>query len=148
MKFIRLLGLCLFLLTGFVVGTAEAKACAKCAPPNFAEAKVRAAAIFVGKVVGVTEDGSSKIFEFQVSKTWKGDTKKTVKVTYFESLRYEPIYEVGKEYLMFAETGDDKTLHVYRCSRSAATENATDDLKLLGKAKKSKKVKVKVRNKK
>jgi predicted nucleic-acid-binding Zn-ribbon protein len=143
MKFIKSIGLCLFLLTVFGVGAAEVKACAKCATPNFAEAKVRAAAIFVGKVISVTEEGSSKIFEFQVSKTWKGDSKKTVKVTYFESVRYQPIYEVGKEYLMFAESGDDKVLHVYRCSRSAATENAADDLKLLGKAKKSKKVKVK-----
>jgi predicted nucleic-acid-binding Zn-ribbon protein len=143
MKLIKSIGVCLFLLTVFGIGAAEVKACAKCATPNFAEAKVRAAAIFVGKVIRVTEEGSSKIFEFQVSKTWKGGTKKTVKVTYFESLRYEPIYEVGKEYLMFAETGNDKILHVYRCSRSAATENAADDLKLLGKAKKSKKVKVK-----
>ena len=143
MKLIRSIGLCLFLLTLFSFGAAEVKACAKCATPDFAEAKVRAAAIFVGKVIRVTEEGSSKIFEFQVSKTWKGGTKKTVKVTYFESLRYEPIFEVGKEYLMFAETGNDKILHVYRCSRSAATENAADDLKLLGKAKKSKKVKVK-----
>jgi hypothetical protein len=143
MKFIKSIGLCLFLLTVTGVGASEVKACAKCAMPDFAQAKVRAAAIFVGKVIGVTEEGSSKIFEFQVSKTWKGDSKKTVKVTYFESLRYEPIYEVGKEYLMFAETGDDKVLHVYRCSRSAAAENAADDLKLLGKAKKGKKVKVK-----
>ncbi len=143
MKCVKTIGLCLVLLTVFGVGAAEVKACAKCAVPDFAEAKVRAAAIFVGKVIGVTEEGSSKIFEFQVSKTWKGNGKKTVKVTYFESLRYEPIYEVGKEYLMFAETGNEKTLHVYRCSRSAATENAADDLKLLGKAKKSKKVKVK-----
>jgi hypothetical protein len=143
MNVIKSIGLCLFLLTVFCVHSAEVKACAKCATPDFAEAKVRAAAIFVGKVIGVTEEGSSKIFEFQVSKIWKGGNKKTVKVTHFESLRYEPIYEVGKEYLMFAETGDDENLHVYRCSRSAATENAADDLKLLGKAIKSKKVKVK-----
>jgi hypothetical protein len=143
MKFVKLIVLCLFLLTVFVVSSPDVMACVKCATPNFADGKQRAAAIFVGKVLSVTEDGTSKIFEFQVSKTWKGDIKKTVKVTYFESLRYEPIYEVGKEYLMFVESGDDKNLHVYRCSRSAEVVNATDDLKLLGKAKKPKKVKVK-----
>ncbi len=143
MKFVKAIGLCLFLLTVLVGSESKVQACAKCATLNFAEAKQVAAAVFVGKVISVTEEGTSKIFEFQVSKTWKGDGKKTVKVTYFEAVRYEPIFEVGKEYLMFAQSGNDKVLHVYRCSRSAATENATDDLKLLGKAKKSKKVKVK-----
>lgn len=143
MKFVKAIGLCLFLLTVFVANASKVEACAKCATPNFADAKVRAAAVFAGKVLSVTEEGSSKIFEFQVSKTWKGSSKKTVKVTYYESLRYPPIFEVGKQYLMFAESGDDKTLHVYRCSRSTFLENAADDLKLLGKAGKSKKVKVK-----
>ena len=143
MKFVKPVVMCLFLLTVFVVGSTDAMACVRCATPNFANGKQRAAAIFIGKVLSVTEDGDSKIFEFQVSKTWKGDSKKTVKVIYFEDLRYEPIYEVGKEFLMFAETGDDKNLHVYRCSRSAEVVNAADDLKLLGKAKKPKKVKAK-----
>lgn len=138
MKVLKSILSCLFLLTVFVVGSSSVAACAKCATPNFAAAKVRAAAIFSGRVLSVTEDGTAKIFEFQVSKTWKGTVRKTVKVTYFESLRYEPIFEVGKDYLMFAETGDDKNLHVYRCSRSAAVENAAADLKLLGKAKKGK----------
>jgi hypothetical protein len=112
---------------------------------------VRAKAIFVGKVISVTEEGTSKIFEFQVSKSWKGDSKSTVKVTYYEAVRYQPIFEIGKEYLMFAESGDDKNLHVYRCSRSVSMENATEDLKSLGKASsvktkvKRKKVKVKTR---
>jgi hypothetical protein len=141
MKFLKSISLCLFLSTVFVIGSSSTLACAKCATPNFAAAKVRAAAIFTGKVLSVTEDGTSKIFEFQVSKVWKGTPGKMVKVTYFESLRYEPIFEVGKDYLMFAETGDDKNLHVYRCSRSAEIANAADDLKLLGKAKKSKKAK-------
>jgi hypothetical protein len=143
MKFVKVIGSCLFLLTVLVIGESKVQACAKCATPDFDVAKQRAAAIFIGKVISITEEGTSKIYEFQVTKTWKGDGKKTVKVTYFEAVRYEPIFEVGKEFLMFAESGNDKILHVYRCSRSAATENAADDLKLLGKAKKSKKVKVK-----
>jgi hypothetical protein len=143
MKFINTIGVCLFLITILFISSAKVQACAKCAIPNFEDAKVRAAAIFVGKVLSVNEEGTSKIFEFQVSKTWKGNGAKTVKVTYYESVRYQPIFEVGKEYLMFAESGDDRTLHVYRCSRSAAIENSAGDLKLLGKAKKTKKAKTK-----
>jgi hypothetical protein len=152
MKFIKSIGLCLFLLTIFGVGASKVQACVKCAVPNFADAKVRAKAIFIGKVIGVTEEGTSKIFEFQVSKTWKGSTSKIIKVTYFEAVRYEPIFEVGKDYLMFAESGDDQNLHVYRCSRSAAVENAEEDVKSLGNVKsvktKVKRKKVKVKTKK
>jgi hypothetical protein len=143
MKFLKSIGLCLFLLTVFGVGVAEAKACRKCAMPNFADAKSRAAAIFVGKVISIKEEGTIKTFVFQTSKSWKGSGKKTISVAADLSMRYQPIFEAGKEYLMFAEIGDDKFLHVYRCSRSTAIENAADDLKLLGKARKSIKVKVK-----
>ena len=64
-------------------------------------------------------------------------------MVYYENARFEPIYEIGKEYLMFAESTVDGKMQVYRCSLSKGIEDDGDELKLLGKARKSKKLKVK-----
>jgi hypothetical protein len=139
MKLFKAIGLCLFLMVIFGVCSREVQACAKCAIPTFKDANVRANSIFVGKVISVRDAGESKIFTFSVSKTWKGSTKKSIKVAVNLNLRSQPIFEIGKNYLIFAEQGDDRKLYVYRCSRSTEIENAGDDLKLLGKGKKVKK---------
>lgn len=112
---------------------------ARCAIPAFAVAKERARAIFVGKVLSKKSNGDEKIFEFQIEKYWKGGNQKKIKVSVYENPRFQAWFETGETYLIFADADEDEgKLFVGRCSRSKETGAASEDLKLLGKAKKPK----------
>lgn len=110
---------------------------ARCAIPSFTAAKDRARAIFVGKVLSKKSNGDEKIFEFKIKKYWKGEDKKKIKVSVYENPRFQAWFETGETYLIFADADeDDGKLFVGRCSRSQETDAASEDLKLLGAAKK------------
>ena len=94
----------------------------------------RSKAVFVGKVINVVEKGDSKIYEFRVSKYWKGVKGKKIKITTGDTMRFEPNYQMGKSYLIYAYAGDG-TLRTGKCSRGSQVEYAKEDLKLLGKGK-------------
>jgi hypothetical protein len=112
---------------------------ARCAIPTFAAAKNQARAIFVGKVLNKKSNGDEKIFEFEIKKYWKGDNKKKIKVSVYENPRFQAWFETGETYLVFADAdGDEGKLFVGRCSRSKEIDAASEDLKLLGSAKKPK----------
>ncbi len=110
-------------------------ASAKCRIPPFREAYTEANTIFSGKIIGVVQNERGKAFEFQVEKYWKGRSRKKVKVTVFESSRYQAIYEMGKRYLVFAGADDEGSLRDGRCSRSNNIADAAADLRSLGKGK-------------
>jgi len=114
----------------------ETSAEAKCAIPPFARAYADAKAIFTGKVLSVAQNDRGKTFEFQVEKYWKGSKSKKVKVTVYETPRFQAFYQAGKRYLVFAGVEDDGNLTDGRCSRSVDIASAAADLKALGKAKK------------
>lgn len=108
---------------------------AKCRVPSLPEAIKEARAIFRGKVVGVTEEGSVKTFEFKVERYWKGVKTRKVFVNASQNVRYEPWFQVGQRYLVYASRGDDGKLWENRCSTSKRVEDAAPDYKLLGRGK-------------
>ena len=109
----------------------------RCAIPNFIEAKRQATTIFVGKIISETETDNGKTYKFKVEKYWKGKKSKIVFINVNENSRFQSWFEVGKKYLIFATISEDKELFVGRCSRSSDVESAANDIKSLGKAKKS-----------
>ncbi|HEV7644186.1 MAG TPA: hypothetical protein VGO50_09620 [Pyrinomonadaceae bacterium] len=108
---------------------------AKCRIPPFREAYTGANTVFTGKIIGVVQNERGKTFEFQMEKYWKGRSQKKVKVTVYETTRYQAIYQMGKRYLVFASAGSEGDLRDGRCSRSNDIANAAADLKALGKGK-------------
>jgi hypothetical protein len=93
-------------------------------------------AVFVGKVMNVSEDGDSKTFEFKVEKYWKGVKGGKIKIKVSKTMRFEPFYQTGKSYLIYAFADNDGFLHTAKCTRGFQLEFAKEDLKILGKAKK------------
>lgn len=125
------------MIIGLTVKTTEVEAVEnrKCAISSLKDAKNSATAIFVGKVLSVTEDGDNKIFEVQVDKYWKGKLKKRVKVGFYETMQSQAWYETGKKYLFFVKTGEKGVLFDYRCSRTKELSQSAEDISKLGKAK-------------
>lgn len=121
--------------TAAVIGETAPGKFAKCRIPPFKEAYADAKAVFVGKVLSVTQNERGKTFEFQVEKYWKGSRVKKASVSVFESSRFQAIYEEGKRYLVFASANGEGGLIDGRCSRSDRIADAAADLKALGRAK-------------
>jgi hypothetical protein len=107
----------------------------KCAIPSLKTALQNSSAVFVGEVLRETKNGDEKTFEFRVVKYWKGAKAKKIKVSVNETARYQAWYQVGEKYLVFARTDDDGRLRDGRCSASKLLSEASNDLKILGRAK-------------
>jgi hypothetical protein len=113
---------------------------AKCAPPSFQSAFRQSKAVFVGEVLSEEKDGDVKTFKFEVEKYWKGAGEKTLEVKVYESTRFQAWFKTGEKYLIFASADANGDLRdKARCSRSKNIENASEDLALLGEAKKPRK---------
>ncbi len=110
---------------------------AKCAIPSFEEAFKNSKSVFVGKVISAEKNGDVRTFKFRSEKFWKGSRAKSIEIEVYETTRFQAWFEVGEKYLIFANDSDGK-LSVGRCSRSNEISGAKDDLKSLGKGKKSK----------
>ena len=119
----------------YKIATAEsfvtANETARCAIPPFNEAYNSAEAVFVGKVLSKTKNGDVKTFEFEVEKYWKGADKKKIKITVYETPRFQAWFRIGDKYLVYAVANGGE-LNVKRCSRSNEAEDASEDLKKLG----------------
>jgi len=128
---------CLILLLSIVpVETKNSvTANSKCAMPNLKTALQNSGAVFVGTVLSVTKNGDEKTFEFRVEKYWKGATRKKIKVSVLESMRFQAWFQVGESYLVFASADEDGTFRDGRCSGSKLLSEASKDLKQLGRAK-------------
>jgi hypothetical protein len=92
-------------------------------------------AVFVGKVTKVVEGENSKTYEFRVDKYWKGVKGKKIKITAGMMMRFEPVYQRGKTYLIYAFADEKGTLRTGKCTRGGQLEFVQADLKVLGKAK-------------
>lgn len=140
-----------FLMTGLIVfgivfnisfnnTTAHAGSdAAKCAIPKFDDEYENSKAVFVGTVNDVKKDGDKKIFEFEVSKYWKGIESKIVKVVVTENIRFQAQFKLDGQYLVFAKDDEEGGLWDGRCSRSRDLEGfggeVEEDLAKLGDAK-------------
>jgi hypothetical protein len=108
----------------------------RCATPSLVQAKKSAVYVFVGKITEETAIDNGKSYQFSVEKYWKGKKAKTITININENSRYQSWFEVGKKYLIFAETDSSNGFTVIRCSRSKEFSEASDDIKSLGKGKK------------
>ncbi len=111
----------------------------KCAIQKFDDEYKNSKAVFVGKVVKEKKDGNKKIFEFEVSKYWKGIESKMVKVVVTENMRFQAQFKLDGNYLVFAKDNEEGGLWDGRCSRSRDLEGfggeVEEDLTKLGDAK-------------
>jgi hypothetical protein len=107
----------------------------KCAVPPLKQALLAASSVFTGKVLSMTQVERGKTFEFEVEKYWKGTGSKKLKVTVYESSRFQAFYRQDGKYLVFARIDEDAGLIDGRCSRSKDIADAADDIRSLGKAK-------------
>lgn len=94
-------------------------------------------AIFAGKLVGEEKKGDYRIFRFAVQRYWKGTKAKNITIEVYETPRFQARFEIGEEYLIYADQINGK-LQIGRCSRFSQLSAAQSDLKSLGKGKKSK----------
>jgi hypothetical protein len=109
---------------------------AKCGVPPLKQAYAAANSVFIGKVTKVTQNERGKTFEFRAEKYWKGSKSKNIKVTVYESTRFQAFYQVGGKYLVFARAEENKLVDG-RCSRSKDFSDAAEDIRGLGKSRKS-----------
>jgi hypothetical protein len=136
MKSLKSTAICCLLLIIFVLPfeSRSIETPEKCAVPTLKVAFDSSTAVFVGKVLSETSDGDVKTFEFQVERYWKGVKSKKIKVSVRETSRYQAWYQVEERYLVYAREDEGK-LYDGRCSASKPLEQASVDLKKLGKAK-------------
>lgn len=110
----------------------------KCAIASFDDSFASSSAIFVGKVISEKKEGDTRVFEFKVEKYWKGAKKKKIEISVYETTRYQAWFEVGGKYLVYAAADEDGKLRVGRCSRSRNADDASEDVRRLGKGKRPK----------
>ena len=126
--FATILIVCSFL--GIISQVAHAYRCKPLGTPL--EELKEAAAVFVGKVKQVNEEGPARITEFEVERYWKGPSRKTITVRSGKAL-YGYRFTRDQKYLVYAYGKDE--LETSRCSRTKSIESATNDLKQLGEGK-------------
>lgn len=107
----------------------------KCRIPEVKTAYANSDAVFAGDVLSVNKRGNEKIIELRVKKYWKGVKNKRVKISVYETARYQAWFETGKSYLVFARKAADGNLHDGRCSGTKLLSEASKDIKELGRAK-------------
>ncbi|KAB2334462.1 hypothetical protein F7731_14705 [Cytobacillus depressus] len=134
----------LFCLTGiliilmFVNPSSIAMACDCNIPKNANEALEKAAAVFRGEVLQLTEEKingeSYSVALISVSEIWKGIEESQVRVYTEKGSSCQFDFEVGKEYLLYSYEYNGM-LKVINCSRCAEVKYANQDLLELGKGK-------------
>lgn len=102
---------------------------------NFQMAFDEAKAVFVGEVVGEENDSDTRIFDFKIEKHLKSANAGRVRLSVYETARFQAWFKKGGKYLIYATAGTDGKLHVSRCSRSRDAEDAEEDLQKLGEGK-------------
>lgn len=121
---------------------------ARCYVPTPAEALVGAQAVFVGKVISVSDPGfppeglTFRVINlvrpvrvrFAVENVYRGRKLREIEVeTKTGGLEWGYDFKVGETYLVYAQEAGDKEggLVVKGCGRSRLVKEATEDLKLL-----------------
>ena len=105
----------------------------KCKQPGAPLEELKeAAAVFIGKVRKINEDGQVRIFEFEVEKYWKGANRRILIVRSGKHL-YGSRFTMGEKYLVYAY--GERELGTSRCTRTKSIKAAGFDLKELGEGK-------------
>ena len=128
------LSLLIFLITALSVkDTDKVSACSCDTGMPLIGHIARSSAIFSGKVVGEEQSSVTNrnsiytplLYTFEVIHRWKGVSQRTLTVATIEMCGYS--FEVGKEYLVFADNTDGQ-LYAYLCSRTQELETADQDV--------------------
>lgn len=134
-----LVGVCLFYSADFYGSVNGENLNVRCATPKFDVEYKNSKAVFVGEVVNVEKDGDKKIIEFKVKKYWKGVKETKVKISVYETPRWQSPFDVSETHVVFAKDDEEGGLRDGRCSRSKDLEGLSadleDDLKKLGEGK-------------
>lgn len=111
----------------------------RCALPSFQKAFQDSDAVFLGKVISNNEKGDYKTYNFQVERYWKGKVLKKMEIIVYDTPRFQSSFEKSEKYLIYAIDDGKGNLMVERCSLSRKIEDATEDLRKLGKGKRPRK---------
>jgi hypothetical protein len=117
-------------------GASSVYAC-ECAGRGSPRKELRqAGAVFTGEIVQVVpvEHSTRYLIKFKVEKFWKGVGGEFITVTSLGGLCGIP-FSVGEGWLVYAY---DKDLWTDNCSRTKRVENASEDLRALGRGKRPK----------
>lgn len=142
MKNIALISL--FALAFILVAASDSYACSCFAEPPgtplrkvVAEAKTEAGAVFVGKVISKRAADESKAtvyVKLAVSRSWKGLATIEIEILTAENSAMCGVdFEVGKEYIVYANKGEDDALSANNCSRTLMISGKSKDERYLGK---------------
>lgn len=106
-------------------------------PPSVEEEVEKSAAAFTGEVTHIEKKNRSRKVTFEVSNTWKGVTKSQIVIsTGLNSADCGFPFELGGNYLIYANEssmyGGVDELSTTICNRTAAIEEAQQDLETLG----------------
>jgi hypothetical protein len=104
-------------------------------------------AVFSGEILKINETsqrrdvtGLDVTVKIRLKEVWKGQlTKEVIITTPDNSAACGYSFQVGKSYLVFADTTKGKILGTGLCSGNRRLETATEELKILGKGKKPQK---------
>lgn len=115
----------------------DAFACSCAMPVDPQTALAGSDAVFSGRVVSihpVDADGYRQLLvKFDIDKSWKGETEDQVFImTADNSAACGYYFQKGKDYLVYSSLYEG-VLHTHICTRTNLLENATEDLRELGK---------------
>ncbi len=123
--------------TWVIPHVASACSCLPPEPPK--EALEKAEAVFVGRLVEVSEEGGGNMlarrrYQFEVSRYWKGELGKTTTLTSaVSSAACGRSYAQDEEYLIYASVdANGGGLVDFLCSRTRTLASADEDLAVLG----------------
>lgn len=113
----------------------KAEASSKCAIASVKSSLQYAKAVFSGEVIGEERNSDVKTFKFKVDRYWKGEDKKEIEISVYQTPRYQSPFREGGEFLVYAVADEEGRLSVKRCSRSKDLRFAEQDLRELGEGK-------------
>lgn len=124
----------------FLIFSAEKTYACSCVPPETAEQSFQTSrAIFSAKVLSITENKSKyiKVIKLKLKESWKGNLLKTFTITTaFSGGMCGYTFKVGREYLIYANGKDSKSLSTTNCTRTAIL-TSNKDVEILDKLRKN-----------
>ena len=127
---LRLAAIALLIGLPPAVGADRAFACSCIEPSPPLEAMEEAATVFAGTVVAARSRGTGgKLYEFEVSRVWKGLPSAKKEVVTDADCGY--FFKEGEEYLVYAYPWG-RVFETNSCTRTTRMDRASDDLSALG----------------
>jgi hypothetical protein len=124
-----------------IVSVDQAFACEVASLPTIQEAADSSSTIFSGRVtefgIIIVSDGMQdmRVALFEVDTYWKSSSEYYKELVVFTAIDHGACgydFEVGKSYLVYADSDDDGSLRTYIGSRTMPLESAQEDLAFLG----------------